>query len=224
MKKELSQGNTTIGGAFTSTLRQLNDTVLADRLRRNAEVAGLDFNYFWHQRTYSWSGSTLFSDVGGTASAIDLTERSSAHYFQRPDRRVTTDGLFDVKYDTKATSLRGYGFYTRVAKNTGNWFWETAQNWRSPGFEMNDLSYLDRADYKWMNANIGRQWNTPGSWYRNAVIIGGGQQQFNYDGDRTDAQQQIYFGSSSSTTGICAASTSTVTRCWTTASRAVGRR
>jgi len=194
VKKDLNQGNTTIGGAFTSTLRQLNDTVIADRLRRNAEVGGLDFNYFWHQRTYSWIGSTLFSDVGGTTSAIDLTTRSSAHYFQRPDRSVTTDGLFDVKYDPNATALRGYGFYTRVAKNTGNWFWETAQNWRSPGFETNDLSFLDRADYKWMNANAGRQWNTPGRWYRNAVILGGGQQQFNYDGDKTDLQQQIYAG------------------------------
>jgi hypothetical protein len=46
-----------------------------------------------------------------------------------------------------------------------------------------------------MNANVGRQWSTPGRWYRNAVILGGGQQQFNYDGDKTDLQTQIYFGS-----------------------------
>src|SRR6266566_3618718 len=125
----------------------------------------------------------------------EQTEQSSAHYFQRPDRRVTTDGIFNAKFDPNATSLQGYGFYTRVAKNTGDWFWETAQNWRSPGFEVNDLSFLSRADYRWMNANVGRQWSTPGSWYRNAVILGGGQQQFNYDGDKTDAQTQIYFGS-----------------------------
>jgi hypothetical protein len=59
---------------------------------------------------------------------------------------------------------------------------------------VNDLSFLSRADYKWMNANAGRQWSTPGRWYRNAVILGGGQQQFNYDGDKTDLQTQIYFG------------------------------
>ncbi|HEX9606928.1 MAG TPA: hypothetical protein VF962_06830, partial [Gemmatimonadaceae bacterium] len=41
----------------------------------------------------------------------------------------------------------------------------------------------------------GRQWSIPGRWYRNAVILGGGQQQFNYDGDKTDLQTQIYFGS-----------------------------
>jgi hypothetical protein len=194
IKKDLNQGATTIGGALTSTLRQMDDTIVSDRLRRRAEAGGIDFNHSWHQREYGWIGSLLVSDVGGTASVIDQTEQSSAHYFQRPDRHVTSDGLFDTKYDPNATSLQGYGFYTRIAKNTGDWFWETAQNWRSPGYEVNDLSFLDRADYKWMNANAGRQWQTPGSWYRNAVILGGGQQQFNYDGDKTDLQSQIYFG------------------------------
>ncbi|HEY8851006.1 MAG TPA: DUF5916 domain-containing protein [Gemmatimonadaceae bacterium] len=192
IKKDLNGGATTIGGAFTSTLRQLDDTVMSNRLRRRAEAGGIDFNHTWHQRQYSWIGSILTSDVGGTSSAIDLTEQSSAHYFQRPDRRVTSDGIFNAKYDPNATSLQGYGFYTRIAKDPGNWFWETAQNWRSPGFEVNDLSFLSRADYKWMNANAGRQWSTPGRWYRNAVILGGGQQQFNYDGDKTDLQTQIY--------------------------------
>ncbi len=194
IKKDLNQGATTIGGAFTSTLRQLDDTVVADRLRRRAEAGGIDFNHSWHQRQYSWIGSILTSNVGGTSSVIDQTELSSAHYFQRPDRRVTSDGIFNAKYDPNATSLQGYGFYTRVGKGGGNWFWETAQNWRSPGFEVNDLSFLGRADYKWMNANVGRQWQTPGRWYRNAVILGGGQQQFNYDGDKTDLQSQVYFG------------------------------
>jgi hypothetical protein len=195
IKKDLNQGATTIGGAFTSVLRQMDDTVVSDRLRRRAEAGGIDFNHSWHQRQYSWIGSILTSNVGGTSSVIDQTEQSSAHYFQRPDRRVTSDGIFNAKYDLNATSLQGYGFYTRVGKGGGNWFWETAQNWRSPGFEVNDLSFLGRADYKWMNANVGRQWQTPGRWYRNAVIISGGQQQFNYDGDKTDLQSQLYAGS-----------------------------
>jgi hypothetical protein len=192
VKRDLNGGATTIGGAFTSALRQMNDTVVSNRLRRNAEAAGFDFNHSWHQREYGWIGSIVASDIGGSASAINLTELSSAHYFQRPDRRVTSDGIFSAKYDPDATVLRGYGFYTRVAKNTGSWFWETAQNWRSPGFEVNDLSFLDRADYKWMNANLGRSWTTPGRWYRSATLLGGGQQQFNYDGDKTDLQAQLY--------------------------------
>ena len=192
--KDLNDGATSVGGIFTSTARQLSDTVLANRLRSHAEAAGMDFNHTWSRRRYRWMGSLALSNVAGLAAAIDRTERSSAHYFQRPDRRVTSDGLFGAAYDNAATSLRGYGFYTRLGKNSGDWIWETAQNWRSPGFEVNDLSFLNRADYKWMNANIGRQWTTPGKWYRSAVVLGGGQQQFNYDGDRTDLQAQAYYG------------------------------
>ncbi len=193
LKKELREGATTVGGMFTSTVRQMGDTVLSDRLRDHAEAAGFDFRHNWSRRTYQWMGSLALSNVSGSASAIDLTQQSSAHYFDRPDRRETTDGLFSTKYDPNATSLRGYGFYTRVAKQTGTWVWETAQNWRSPGFETNDLSFQSQADYKWMNANIGQQFTTPTSWYRSQVWIAGGQQQFNYDGDRTDLQAQAFY-------------------------------
>jgi hypothetical protein len=90
--------------------------------------------------------------------------------------------------------MRGYGLYTRLAKDNGNWLWETAQNWRSPGFEVNDLSFLDRADYRWMNFNVGRQWTTPTRWYRSIFTTVGGQQQFTYDGLRNDEQAQAYYG------------------------------
>ena len=43
-----------------------------------------------------------------------------------------------------------------------------------------------------MNANIARQWTVPTSWYRSVMAIAGGQQQFNYDGDRTDLQSQAF--------------------------------
>jgi hypothetical protein len=193
LKKELREGATTVGGMFTSTVRQMNDTVMSDRLRSHAEAVGLDFRHNWSRRTYQWMGSLALSNVAGTASAMDLAQQSSAHYFDRPDRRVTTDGLFSAKYDPSATSLRGYGFYSRLAKQTGKWVWETAQNWRSPGFETNDLSYQSRADYKWMNANIGQEYTTPTRWYRSQAWIAGGQQQFNYDGDRTDLQAQAFY-------------------------------
>src|SRR3954463_11261442 len=139
IKKDFNQGATTIGTGFTSTIRQLGDTIVSDRLRSHAEEAGLDWNHRWGQRQYSWIGSTLFSDVAGSTAVMDATQQSSAHYFQRPDRRNTTDGLFDTRYRPGANSLQGYGFYTRLAKDNGFWLWETAQNWRSPGFETNDL-------------------------------------------------------------------------------------
>ena len=195
VKKDLNQGATTIGTAFTSVVRDLSDTIVSDRLRSHAEAGGIDWDHRWAQRNYSWMGSVLVSDVAGSTAVMDATQQSSAHYFQRPDRKTTTDGLFDARYRPNANSLQGYGFYTRVAKDNGFWLWELSQNWRSPGFENNDISFLSRADYKWMSGNIGSNWQTPGKWYREIAWLVGGQQQFNYDGDRTDSQMQAYYES-----------------------------
>jgi hypothetical protein len=194
VRKELRHGATTVGVVATSTLRQLaGDSVLVSQLRDNASAVGFDWSHAWKNRTYRWRGSVVGSDVRGSANAIALTQRSSTHWFQRPDREVSSDGLFSTRYDTTATSLRGYGLYSRLAKENGSWLWEAQTNWRSPGFEVNDLSYLDRTDYRWMSFNLARQWTTPGRWYRSMFAIAGGQQEFNYDGLRTDFERQAYY-------------------------------
>jgi hypothetical protein len=67
------------------------------------------------------------------------------------------------------------------------------RNRRSPGFEVNDLAYLDRADYKWFNANISRVWTVPTSWYRNISTIVGEQRQYTYDGLETDEEPHAFY-------------------------------
>jgi hypothetical protein len=126
------------------------------------------------------------TNIGGDTAAIRRAQESSARYYNRAGRAESSDGLFSTNYDPRRTSLNGYGFYARVAKETGDWLWETTQNWRSPGFEANDMGVLSRSDYKWMLINGVRQWTVPGSWYRNIWTSAGVQQQLNYEGDRTD--------------------------------------
>ncbi len=195
VEKELRDGATTVGGILTSVARRTADPVVSDRLHGHAEAAGLDWYHTWHRREYSWMGSTLVTNVAGSAAAIDRTQRSSARYFQRPDRDVTGDGLFDAGYDPDATSLRGYGLFTRVGKDSGGILrWEAMANVRSPGFENNDLAFLNRADYVWFNGNIGGSFTTPTRWYRSIFTSFGGAIEHNYDGDRTRATLQAYYG------------------------------
>ncbi|MHB1862926.1 MAG: DUF5916 domain-containing protein [Gemmatimonadaceae bacterium] len=194
VKRDYNGGNTIVGGIVTSTERSLGDPMLRGYLRDRAQSGGLDMHHYWADQTYDVRGQIAFSDVGGSASAIARTMESSAHYFQRPDRGAVRDGLFTTRFDSTATELRGYGAYARVAKDAGNWLWEFSQAARSPGFEVNDISYLSRADYYWVSANLARQWTVPGSWYRNIVSIVGGQEQFDYEDDRTDLQQQAFIG------------------------------
>jgi hypothetical protein len=137
----------------------------------------------------------MVSSVSGSPEAIDLTQRSSAHYFQRPDRSTTGDGLFSARYDSDATSLRGYGLFTRVGKDNGGVLrWEAMANIRSPGFEVNDLAFQSRADFKWFNGNIAGSWTTPSSWYRSIFASFGGATEYDYDGNRTWSQLQAFLG------------------------------
>ena len=189
VRRDFRGGATSLGGIVTSTARRLDDSLLVATLRNRATVGGLDLDHSWHKQDYTLMAQFAVSDVSGSTAAMDSTQRTSAHYFQRPDRRATTDGLFDTRYDTTRTDLRGYGLYARLGKDNGDWLWEAAHNWRSPGFEVNDASYLDRADYKWMLANISRQWTKPWGPFRYANATAGVQHQVNYDGDRTDAEE-----------------------------------
>ncbi|MEX2572436.1 MAG: DUF5916 domain-containing protein [Gemmatimonadota bacterium] len=195
VNKDFGDGSSTFGGIVTSTLRQTNDPMVRDRLRGHAEAVGFDWYHSWSRRDYSWMGTTLFSNVGGTSEAIARTMQSSARYFQRPDRRVTGDGLFDTRYDASSTSLQGYGMYTRVGKDGGGRLrWEAMSAVQSPGLEVNDLAFQNRADYLWFNANVGGNWTTPTSWYRNVFNSIGGSTRYNFDGDRLGATFQAFYG------------------------------
>jgi Domain of unknown function (DUF5916) len=191
VRQDLRRGDTRIGLVTTLTNRMMTDTAHQSRLRRRADLIGADLQHYWGNRGYSFLAQVAVSDVAGDTGAIRRTQQTSTHYFQRPDRTATNDGLFDFAYDPSRRTLRGYGLYARVAKESGDWRFETAQNWKSPGFEVNDVAALTRTDYKWMQASVMRAWTKPTSWYRNAAVILGAQQQVNYDGDRTDLQGNI---------------------------------
>jgi hypothetical protein len=131
--------------------------------------------------------------VDGDPRLIAARQRSSARYFQRPDRGAMANGFFTNAFDTTLTSLRGGGAYMRIAKDAGGWRWEAMTNIRTPGFETNDYSFLTTADYIYGNANIVRNITKPGRWYRSIWMDVGTQAQRNWDGDLTDLQVPLYF-------------------------------
>ncbi|MGQ0639672.1 MAG: DUF5916 domain-containing protein [Gemmatimonadaceae bacterium] len=195
VKKDLSGGNLVLGGILSAVQRNLDD-VFVPRLTRHAEVLGGDWQYTWKNRQYSWRGQAALSHLDGDPRVVLQRQLSSARYFQRPDRdRRSADGFFTDALDSTATEMRGLGYYTRVAKESGSWLWELALNARTPGFETNDVAFQTRADYSWHNANIFRYWSKPGRWYRDFNIIAGAQRQTNYDGDLTDAQGHFFVAS-----------------------------
>ena len=191
VKKDFHRGNLVVGAIATSVARQM-DTVFASRLTGHAEFYGGDVRYTWGNQAYSFIANTGLSTIEGDSTVILSKQRSSARYFQRPDRGAGSSGFLSNQLDPSATHMIGAAGYARIAKESGSWLWETAVNVRTPGFENNDLAFLTRSDYVWYNANVFRQWQTPTRWYRNVSVIVGGQQQSNFEGDLTDRQAQAF--------------------------------
>jgi hypothetical protein len=188
LKKDFQRGNLVFGGMATSVVRDLDDPLLKSRLNSHSEAVGFDWNARWKNRSWSWVGNLAFTNNSGDPAAIRRLQNSSARFFQRPDRQSGGNGFLSDRYDPDATRLRGLGGYTRLGKDAGKWLFETATNWRTPGFEANDLAFNTRSDYVWMNGNLALSLSRPSTWYRNYFVVVGSQRQYNFDGDRTDTQ------------------------------------
>jgi len=194
VRRTTHEGRITWGAMATSVMRGFGgaDDPLRAQLARHAEALGFDWTLAAPGNGYSLMGNFVLANVAGDSLAIARLQRSSARYFQRPDRRTGGNGIFSNAYDTSAEGLRGFGGYLRASKDQGAWRWEGMVNYRSPGFEVNDMAFLTRADYVWMAANARRLWTVPGRWYRSATWTTGAQQQLNWDGDRIDLQVHSY--------------------------------
>lgn len=140
VRRELHGGNTRIGGIVTSVARDLSDGSLQSMLRKNAMVAGIDFMHFWAGRRWSLDGYVAGSRVEGSSEAIAATQRSSAHYDQRPDAP-------HVDFDPTRTHLDGMANLISLNKLGGK-HWKGSLTYQdlTPGFEANDLGYISNVD------------------------------------------------------------------------------
>lgn len=190
--KDLRGGATVIRAMATSVVRELDDPALVERLTRRAESFGLSTDSWFSERDYRLMAQVSGTQVSGSSAAMLGIQRSSARYFQRPDRQHGANGLLTDRFDPSLTAMRGLGAYARFSRESGDLLWEVSTNLRTPGFENNDIAFLSRADYWWMSGNVLRQWTKPTRWFRRLFFIAGGQQQYNFDGDLTDRQVQLF--------------------------------
>jgi len=159
-QQDLRGGNTLLGLILTSMDRRIEDAHL-DFLTAHAVSAGADFAHYFDGRNWLLEANAAISHLRGTASAIDEVQTSSARYFQRPDNDHTT-------YDPGRTSLGGHGGSVRL-RRTGekrNLSFQAGGAWRSPGFEINDLGFMSRADEINQFGWVGYQFRNPFSIFR----------------------------------------------------------
>jgi hypothetical protein len=190
-KRDFRNGNLVAGAVVSGVVRAI-DSTFGPLLARHAELVGHDLFWSSANREYDWRLQLALTNVSGDPREILGRQQSSARYFQRPDRGGGSGGFLSNRLDSSATSLRGAGLYTRVAKETGKWFGEVSFDTRTPGYESNDYAFQTRADYLFANANLGKSWTKPTRWYQQLVALGGAQTIRNYEGDRTEVDYHVF--------------------------------
>ena len=139
VQQDFKQGNTVLGGIFTSTNRFINTTQL-EFLNRNAYTGGIDFLHQWHDKEYFLDAKLVASSITGSSEAMTNLQQSSARYYQRPD-------IQNVHIDTISNRLSGYGGDVKIGKGSkGLWRYSTELIWRSPGLDLNDMGFMQMAD------------------------------------------------------------------------------
>ena len=182
-QKDFNDNNSFVGGIVTSTIRDLEDNVTF--LHKNATSWGLDFRHNWKERTYYLEGNLVTSHVTGSKEAIEQTQRSIVHLFQRTDAS-------HISVDPTKTSLTGTGGQLGFGKSgAGDWRYNAGASWRSPELELNDIGFLRRADDIFQYANITRLFNKPTDWYRRANFRLSQTSNFDFEGNYNRMQYEL---------------------------------
>jgi len=138
VQRDFKDGNTILGGIVTSTNRDLEGN-LADYMHKSAYSGGFDFTQYFKKKSWMFNLNAAFTQVNGSKEAIAETQSSSARYYQRPDNDYTV-------FDPDRTSLFGSGGRMQIQKMNGHLNLLGCVLWRTPGFETNDLGYIQQAD------------------------------------------------------------------------------
>jgi hypothetical protein len=159
-RQDFAGGASTIGVIGTVLRRGLPDDGSFAFLPTSAFSVGLDWEYQWNDREWAYVGYVAASHVRGDTAAIGAIQRSSDHYFQRPDSRW-------VSLDPTAASLSGIDWrMTLERRRAEHW---TGSVWlaeATSGFEVDDLGFSNRQEVLDAGARISYRELDPGEHLR----------------------------------------------------------
>ena len=179
LKRDIREGNTTLGVGLTAVNRDLDDAALELVFRKAAYVGGFDWNHAWGNRTWAFDGAVAVSHNIGSAEAIDALQTSPARYFQRPDRER-------FRRDQTKTSLTGYVAEMAFAKLSGeHWTGTLTYQEYNPGFEINEAGFLGETDMRSLSPIILYNENKPSKYLRNWGQFLFWNPTWTFDGDMT---------------------------------------
>lgn len=160
VQQEFGPNASTVGLIGTVVQRSMEpDNPNAVLLPRLAVTGGTDGTLRFDGGAYYLKGNLAFSRLEGESGAIARIQRSSVHYFQRPDAE-------HVAFDPTRTSLTGYAGSVEFGNTTGDWLYSVGSYAHSPEYELNDIGWLRSADNISAWGDIRYRDNTPGRVFR----------------------------------------------------------
>jgi len=166
VQREIGDRRAGVGLLGTIAARQFEDPALKDQLNASSFMAGLDGWYFLDgKRKWVLSGWSALSHVTGTERRMISLQRSSTHYFQRPDAG-------HVEVDSSITSLSGFATRWWLNKEEGAVLFNAGAGFVDPGFEVNDLGFQRRSDILNGHLGSGYKWTKPALFWRYQTLKG----------------------------------------------------
>jgi len=160
VRQDYAEGASTIGAIATLQRRALPADRSFDFLARTAASGGVDWEHQWKNRTYAFFGYFAGSHIRGDSTAMIRVQRSSTHFFQRPDAAR-------LALDSAATSMTGIDWRMTVEKRRGqHWTWSIWAAQVTSGFEVNDLGFSGRQEVLDGGARVQYREITPGKFWR----------------------------------------------------------
>lgn len=178
-QRDFNSGMQGFGILSTYVYRFFNDETLGNYLNGSAIVAAADgWTFLDNNKTYVISGWGGISNVTATEQRMIALQRSSGHYFQRPD-------VSYINVDTAITSMTGYAGRFMFNKQKGKFVFNSAAGFLSPKFEINDLGYNAYSDLINMHFMATYRWLEPTSWYQNTGISAATYTNYDFGGNNT---------------------------------------
>jgi len=179
-QREFAAGRHGLGIIATGVQRDLNDGALAGMLNRSAQALGVDgWTFLDAKRNWFISGWLGATRVSGDPSQILRLQKSSMHYFQRPDADY-------LRIDPKADSLSGWGGMVRFGREQGRFWMHVNLGAISPGFDPNDIGFqFSLSDTVNSSVDFSYRWPHPGKVFRSVFTWIGAYRTWDFGGSRT---------------------------------------
>lgn len=178
-QQEFGAATNSLGIIITSTERVIDhDSPMNDFFNKRAYSGGADYYFTFDNRTYELFGSIGASYIEGNESRMIAVQKHPAHFFQRPDASFAT-------LDSNLTKMTGYAASINFNKISGkHWLFSSGFRAESPGYELNDLGSLERADELYSNLSLRYREIVSTDYYHSYNLYIGAENRWNYEGNK----------------------------------------